>query len=535
MSSLPVHVDRMSEEALDLRRLLTAITRRRLLFTMVLAGCLAVGVLVAVLQTPTFASRATVLLPPSDRDANGNELRDMATELTIVMSSEILGRAGRAAGSDLELDELQRAVSVQAVSNEVFEIHATAASPEQAAQLADAVATEYVAFSIDEASERVGTQISALKDQTVELEERIERLDAEIASNIALLRSQDPGSAEALRTAAIIDSLRLDQVDAARQLSSVNTRVADAELSAALSRRGTRVLEAATVPDQPMWLRRALPVAIAGATGLLLGALLAFARNKRDRRIRARDEVAEAVGAPVVASLPVPRSRGVNGCSALLRGWTASPTERLALRHAFTRLSLADLGTRTNLIVIVLPADRAGVLLAAQLAAFAAAGGTRTAFALCSDEPTAADVRAACNSLKPLRERLGPDRPVGTEEEGIIRPDLCFHDLGAEAEVVELDCAELTVVVVVADMGGFVIPTGRGATATAIAVSSGWATPEELASVAALCQDAGHRVGGVFLANPDRRDTTTGDVGPRAKGAIPRVATKLSDVRTESA
>ena len=562
MSPLSASVGGMNEQPLDLRRLFTAIARRRLLFAVVLAAGLAGGVVVAMLQTPIFTSQATVLLPPSDRDANGNELRDIATELNLVMSSEILDRARRTAGTGLQVEELQRSLSVEAVSNEILRIRAAATSPEQAMRLANAVATEYVAFSIDDASERVGTTISALKGQAAELEARIERLDEEIATNTALLRRQPPGSPEALRTAAIIDALRLDQVDAARQLSSVNARVADAELSAALSRRGTRVLETATVTDEPRWPgAAALPMAIGGGIGLLLAAALAFARDKYDRRLRTRDEVAEAVGAPVVASLPVPRCKGVNGCRALLQRWTASATERIALRHAFAQLRLAELGPGANLVVIVLAGDRSAVLLAGQLATFAASSGTRTAFAVCSDDPAVAHIRSACKSVEPQEA----DGPAGDEPEFTARPHLCLHDLGADGDLNQLTCADLTVAVAVADgdtgqlvipsrrsptttatavssgwatagdAGQLVIPSRRSRATTAIAVSSGWATADQLVAVASLCQEAGHPLGGVFLADPERHDRTTGNVGPWAQGTAPGVTTQLTGFRTESA
>lgn len=541
----------MTEQPLDLRRFLNIIGRRRALFMALFTAGVAVGLLFAILQTPTYVSRATVLLPPSDTDANGNELRDMTTEINIVRSSEIVGRAREAAGPRLEVEELQRLLSVEAVSDDILGITVAADSPQDAALLAGAIAEEYVTYSIDEASDRVGTAVSELKGQAAELEERIVRLDAEIASNTARLGGLDPGSAEALRIAAIIDSLRQAQVDAARQLSSVDTRIADAELSAALSRRGTRVLEAATVPDRPTSPLPTLPIAIGGAVGLVSGGSLAFVRDRRDRRLRTRQEVAEAVGVPVLVSLAVPKRGGVDACRALLRQWTASPIESASLRQALARLGLVDNESRAgldrglgrlggpsaaaNIVVVALAGDPAAVLLAAQFAAYAAMTGTRTAFIVATDHATAAHARLACKPVEAPVDGRGAQIPTDGNGEGTVRPHLCLHDLSPDPENRELECADLTVTVVVSETPVLTLPTWGRRTLAAIAVSSGFATADRLASVAALCQGAGHPVVGVFLANPDRKDRTTGDLVSSPPGTAALVPARLADVRTESA
>ncbi len=489
----------MTEESLDLRRTLAVLRRRSLAVLALFAVGLTCGVAAILLQPLRYVARSGVLLPPSAQDAQGRPLRNIETQVSIAGSAEILGRAGRALRPPASPTALRRRVDVRAVSVDILEIRAEAATPRDAALLANAIANEYVAYSSDASSDLAGTSVALLQDQAARLEERIRQLDADIADNTARLARLNPLSPEAARQAVLLDSLRVSQVDASRQLSSINSRIADARLEAELTRRGLRVLEPATRPRHPSRPRLVLSAGVGGTAGLLAGAVLALVLERGDHRLRRRDEIADAVGAPVLASLAVGPRKRVKEYGDLLTRWLPSAVETLAMRQAFARMGVADEEPPTNVIVVTLPGDRAALSLAVELAASAVSFGTPTALVVATAHAAVRELRSAC--------------AVVTRGDGEARPHLWVYGAIAGVEASDLARVELTVTIVVADDGPSALPVWGRQTYTALAVSSGFATAETLASTALAWLDSGHPVGGILVANPEPADPTIGQLG----------------------
>lgn len=498
---LPRGGGNVTEQALDLRRLLHSLRRRWKWVLGLTAIGLSIGALATMLETPTYVAKSRVLLPPSALDAKGDPLRSMETEAHIATSTEILDRAGAIFTPPVPGANLRSRVDARGVSADILEVRVEAGRPPDARLLADAVAEEYVAYTNGVTALHADSTVGVLRAQVDDLQERIRQLESSIAAGVARLAGLDPRSPEAARQAALVDSMRMEQVDASRQLATANGRIADARLDAELSGRGTRVLQWA---DDSPGLARPRPawnLGGGGLIGLLTGAVLAIALDRNDGRVRRRDDIAEAVGAPVVASLAVPRRGAVARCRALLHSWEPTVVESLVLRQAFDRLGIAVERPPVNLVVATLPGDRAGPVLALQLAASAAAMEIPTAFVVASDHPTNADLRSA---LVSRRNRQ-------------LRPHLSIHDLATREDDAGPGGAELSIVLVVAEGGQVAVPTWGRTTLTALVVSSGFASPEALAAVTLTLADAGHPVQGVLVANADPGDRTIG----RMEGALP--------------
>lgn len=494
----------MTEQVLDLRRSLRALRRRWWLLLLFLAGGTASGLIFSMVQGPGYVAGSAVLLPPARLDAEGKPLRDIETESHVASSAEVLDRAGRALTPPAGVEELRRRVAVQPLSVDILEVRAEGPSPGDAELLAQSVAEEYIAYANSEASEQADTSIEVFQQQRAELEGEIAQLDDEIASARAELEAQEPGSSGAVRQSALIESLRSEQGEAGRRLTTLNARIAEAQLDVELSRRGTRLLGPTTDPEKSALTKQLRNLGLGGVAGLVTGGILALLLETRDRRTRTRDEIANAVGAPVVGSLPVPGGSRVEDHAAVLQRWAPSVVENVALRHVFSDLGLTGGDPPANLVVVTLPGDGAALRLASQLAVFAAAVETPTSFIVATQHATATPLAAAC------RERLP-------------RPHLCVHGVAGDVTVEELSWADLTVTVVVAEGEGVALPTWGRPTATAIAVSSGFATAEALASTALAYLDTGHPIRGVLVANPEPSDRTTGQLRrplPPPDGAI---------------
>ncbi|HEV2068419.1 MAG TPA: hypothetical protein VGR26_01350 [Acidimicrobiales bacterium] len=481
----------MTEQVLDLRRSLQALRRRwRLLILLVVAG-MAAGLLFSMVRGPKFVAGAAVLLPPARLDAEGNLLRDINTESHVAGSAEILDRAGKALTPPVGAEELRRRINVQPLSADIIEVRAEARSPGDAEFLAQSVAREYVAYANAEASEQADTSIEVLEQRGTELEEEIGRLQEQIASARAQLAAEEPGSTGALRQRAIVDSLLARESDAGRQLALLETQIAESQLEFELSRRGTRLLGTTTNAERTPLSRPPRNVGLGAVAGIFTGTVVALMLEHRDRRIRTRDEIADAIGAPVVASLPVPSGGSVGDHAVILARWAPSVVENVALRHAFSDLGLTGGSAPANVVVVTLPGDGAALRLASQLAAFAATLQTPTAFVVATQHATATPLAAAC------RER-------------IPRPHLCVHGVAGDITAEELRWADLTVTVVVVEGEDIALPTWGRPTVAAIAVSSGFATADALASTALSYLDTGHPIRGVLVANPEPSDRTTG-------------------------
>ncbi len=484
----------MTEQPLDLGRVLRTLRRRWLWLVALLGIGVTYGVLLTLVQSPVYAAKSLILLPPSATDAQGHPLRSMETEAHIADSADILSRAGATFTPPLTAKTLRHRVTTSVVSSDILDVSVEAGRASGAKQLADAVANAYVAYSNGAAAVQADSSVAVLQAQATDLDQRIRQLESDINAGTARLAGLDQHSAEAARQGALLDAMRSEQVEASRQLSTVTNRIADVKLSAQLSSRGTRVLQPADTPSKPLRPRPVVNVGGGAAVGLFVAIVLALAFDRNDGRLRLRDDIAEAVGAPVVASLGIPRRSGVDRCKSLLDLWQPTVVESLALRQAFTDLGVADEQPPANVIVVTLPGDRAGPVLALELGAFAATMETHTAVVVASDDAATADLRAACKAQRP----------------GTGRPRLSVHDLTSGLHPVDVERAELSIAIVVADGVAIPTPTWGRRTLTALAVTAGYGTPEALAAASLACAESGHPVRGIFVANPDPNDKTTG-------------------------
>ena len=82
--------------------------------------------------------------------------------------------------------------------------------------------------------------------------------------------------------------------------------------------------------------------ALLGAiVGAAIGAIIALAVRRSDRRLRARDEIANSIGVPVLASFPVGHPSDPRGWTRLLEDYKPGAMHALQLRKALQQLEMA--------------------------------------------------------------------------------------------------------------------------------------------------------------------------------------------------
>jgi capsular polysaccharide biosynthesis protein len=289
--------------------------------------------------------------------------------------------------------------------------------------------------------------------------------------------------------------------------------------------RSLVLTEASTASGQ------SLPVSISiyGIIGLLLcgvfGSISVLAFSRRDKRLRLRDEIADSIGLPVLASVPVGHPSDSAGWLRLLSEYEPTAVDAWRLRSTLRYLGVGyggapEIGRQAEgvaLAVISLESDPGAMSLGPQLAVFAASLGIRTKLVVGpqQDPKVTAALRAACSSTMAVNSRF---LLVSTGEENGGEP---AH-------------AALTVVVAVVNeqmpQAAENMPTSRAV----LAVSAGAATAEQLALIAVNATDSGHHLVGILVADPDKTDNTTGRVPQPTRAAAQRSPTHLTGIPTET-
>jgi capsular polysaccharide biosynthesis protein len=289
-----------------------------------------------------------------------------------------------------------------------------------------------------------------------------------------------------------------------------------------------RVLERATTAAGPSLSSRLPLTGVLGALlGALVGAIAVLALSRRDRRLRKRDEIADSIGVPVLASISVVHPSGAAGWTKLLANYEPGVVDAWRLRKALQHLDLADVtmngsrpGNGSSLEVLSFGFDSGALALGPQLAVFAASRGIPTTLVVGpqQDVKAAATLRAACAAPPAPSRRSSQLQVVVRDHDGGIRPP----------------DAVLTVVVAVVDGQDPQVADTTRTTATVLGVSAGAATAEQVARVAASAAAAGRDITGILVADPDPGDHTTGRLPQLARPAHRRGPTRITGTTAET-
>ncbi len=260
-----------------------------------------------------------------------------------------------------------------------------------------------------------------------------------------------------------------------------------------------QMLQPATTASQTSAALRFLISGLLGAVvGLVIGALVALLAARGDRRLRSRDEIADAIGIPVLAALPTADPGDAAGWAMLLEGYEPGAVEAWNLRKALHHLGLTDAqdGNGASLAVLTLSSDRKALALGPQLAAYAASLGIPTAFVL--GPPHDANVTAILHTVC-TAAAAGPSR-LGRLRIGVRDRDRTGQPLEEP----------LTIVTAVVDAQDPQVAATMRTTVTVLGVSAGAATAEQLAQVAVSAASDDRQIAGILVADPDPADHSSG-------------------------
>ena len=323
-----------------------------------------------------------------------------------------------------------------------------------------------------------------------------------IAESEPVLRSAGQNLSPALPTTVVKDRVKVTgvtddviQIDAKGTTAQQSMRLANAVAEVYLvfvttdqnlpgdlgKKTGARVLEQATTARGG---NLAVHLGIWGLLGALIGAVAGsigvLAKVRGDRRLRLRDEIADAVGLPVLASVSSYHATDMSDWTYLLDHYSPTAVEAWSLRKTLHHLGL-DVrgGTPVSLSVISFAGDDKALPLGPQLASLATSIGISTSIVVDSHQ-----------------------EPPG-------KVALSIHLVVVDRDAPHLADAERT-------------------TNTIVALSAGTVTAEELARVAVAAAADDRTIDGLVVTDPDPTDRTIGRVSQSARRSGSRLPTLLT-------
>ena len=294
-----------------------------------------------------------------------------------------------------------------------------------------------------------------------------------------------------------------------------------------------QLLEQATPASGSAPVQQDIIYGLIGAlAGLAAGIILVIIVGRIDHTLRGRDDIANSIGVPVLAAIPVRHPSDAAGWTKLLDDYEPGAVVGWRLRQVLQALGVtgADMDDHAaeggvSLTVLSLASDAGALALGPQLAIFAASVRIPTALVIGPQQDTnaTAALRTACAAPPRSSNRPSFLRTVAAD--------------GARADVPQ--GAGLLVVVAVVDGKAPQLPDTIPTMMTVLAVSAGAGTAEQLARVATVAAADGHEVVGFLVADPESDDQTTGRIPRLARpvhqmSAAPERQDQQSSPATES-
>lgn len=491
----------MTEQLLDTKGSVRLLRRSwHLVAVFALAGLLAAGGYL-VSSLPRYHASALVLLPSAStpQGTSNSTVRPVTTDARIATSAAVLVPAGRIADPAAVLSQLQQEVKASPVTTGVLKLSATASTRSAAERLANAVASRLVVFLTTNGAAANASMVAGLDAEQRQLQNQLALVQQQISTTTKRMTKERASSAAGKQDSALLGNLKAQETSIDLELTSVKSQISTAESGQTSANEGTQVLQPATSATPPSTLSFALPLCAGLLGGLLVGWMVVLARYRSHPRVRTRDALAEALGAPVVLSLDVASCRTLGEWVALFERHDPGSLELWSVLKALRELGLAT-GGRLDLVVLAFAEDVPAVAQTAHLAVAAAESGVSTELRVLAPDGTHRALQAVCQSY--------------ANDGRLPRPGLSVRG-GPPPRPGEP--VELSVTVVVADVADPSAVTLRPRGVCIASISSGFASSQVLARLGIAASENGAPIRAVCVANPDPRDETVGRFSTRVR------------------
>jgi capsular polysaccharide biosynthesis protein len=249
----------------------------------------------------SYQASTTLLLNVGEEAAPGTAIED---DQALAQSHTVAGLALHKLGLRQSVSSFLGSYTATPLTDRVLLITASAPSSSEAVRRANALAAEFLAYRADQLLAEQQLEFSALDQQITQDQQRARSIQKQISQLSALRR---PATRQA-KLSALREQYNRANNDLTTLEQTATTSQAEAQVGTASMIGGSKVLDSAS-PVPPHSHLKHLVVYVGGGfiIGLILGMSIVVLRAILSDRLRRRDDVARALGAPV-RSVPAMRA-----------------------------------------------------------------------------------------------------------------------------------------------------------------------------------------------------------------------------------
>jgi capsular polysaccharide biosynthesis protein len=487
----------------------SALRRGVLLWLTLTVVGLVLGAGLALDHVPAYTATTTVLLDTS----GGTQGGALDTDAAIAESTPVAAAVVKQLGiQQTPVNFLQTYTVTAGTTTQILTITAKGPNSDAAMQRASAVATQFLAFLDEYLQTQLQQTIDSLNQQVSQAQQYLDSIERQISRV-----SAEPTSAS---QTAELGGLQQQETQAANSLDSVKTNASSSQVQAETTTdqmvRGSEVLSPAT-PDKRSVKKMLVEYAGGGMFGgLAIGMTIVALGAITTDRLRRRDDIAIAVGAPV--RLSVGRLHGRRWIPDLPQrsGQVNRDMQRVVeyLRNSVPENSKGPVG------LAVIAVDDAPTVARAviKLAIASSQQHKRVVLAdLCADAPAARQLGVTRPGIEtvnlegvrivvvvPEADDIAPVGPIRNSAQESAQVSQQLAEIGARADLV------LSVVTLDPAVGGDYLRTW--ATDAVAVVTAGRSTATRLHAAGEMIRLPGIRLGSVVALDADRRDESLGTV-----------------------
>ena len=283
-----MQTEQSAPETTDLRAYLAVLRARKWSIAIVTLVVVGAALAYSFTVTPVYTSEARVYVTPVGLGTPAPVV-NLDTEAGLAQSLAVALIVQKDEHVRTDPTQIVKGLAVSVETNSaILDLRYTDPSPATAQRYANAFAQAYLTFRRQQATQQVQDLLSTLQQQ-------IDSVQADLATvNGKLQQTKDPATRSELlaRQAALIARLGVLQ----QQLESTQVSIG--------SQSGGQVIASATLPASPSSPSHVRDALLALIVGLALGVGVAFLRERLDDSLRGRDDLEQAIRAPILAVIP---------------------------------------------------------------------------------------------------------------------------------------------------------------------------------------------------------------------------------------